>query len=51
MADGYTDSDDYLNIGEVDKIIVDALIGEQGFLETNDAPLPNTDIALSFTYL
>lgn len=50
MGEGYTESDEYLNIGEVDKFIVDALIAAQEPLDAYDSPLPNTDVALEFTY-
>ena len=50
MGAGYTDSDEYLNIGDVDKVIVDALIAEQELLDSYDTPL-DTDVDLEFTFV
>ena len=50
MAAGYTESEAYTNIGEVDKFILDELIAAQEALDASDSPLEDTTVSILFTY-
>ena len=51
MDSFYEETDDYANIGEVDKFIVDRLIAEQDRLDAYDTPLADTVVSLEFTFV
>ena len=50
MGEGYTESEAYTNIGEVDKFIIDELIAAQEALDAYDSPLEDTTVSIVFTY-
>ena len=50
MSDGYKESDAYLNLGEVDKFIVDELIVIQEAQSNYDSPIGNNDVTIDFTF-
>lgn len=51
MGFGYFESDDYTNLGEVDKFIVDGLAAAQELADAIDSPLADTSVSLEFTFV
>jgi hypothetical protein len=50
MGAGFTESEAYTNVGEVDKFILDELIAAQEALDASDSPLEDTTVSILFTY-